>query len=191
MKRKNLVSTTSSLTSSQLLNNDMGGKSSSKNSNNKSIRRLTPIPPRLRGKAATFVTVAEPKDLDEAITKARKAEAENTTVSKLLIKAIRRKTDPRYLLMKPGARVHVTEKNKGTIDRPYCPELPIGKKPPKSIKAPTTWDGLNHTAMTQKPRTRMKYTPLQKNSTSSTPVVATGKREFRPNSEELEKPGYG
>src|SRR5260364_265689 len=29
----------------------------------------------LRGKAATFVTVAEPKDLDEAITKARKAEA--------------------------------------------------------------------------------------------------------------------
>ncbi|CAG8830159.1 29413_t:CDS:1, partial [Gigaspora margarita] len=45
--------------------------------------------------------------------------------------------------------------------------------------------------MTQKLGTRTKYTPLQKNGTSPTPVVATGKREFRPNLEELGKLGYG
>ncbi|CAG8586104.1 16500_t:CDS:2, partial [Gigaspora rosea] len=37
----------------------------------------------LRGKAATFVTVAEPKDLDEAITKARKAKANRANCPKL------------------------------------------------------------------------------------------------------------
>ncbi|CAG8581690.1 19634_t:CDS:2 [Gigaspora margarita] len=46
-------------------------------------------------------------------------------------------------------------------------------------------------AMTQKPGMRTKYTPLQKNGTSPTPVVATGKREFRPNPEELGKHSYG
>ncbi|RIB13663.1 hypothetical protein C2G38_2248713 [Gigaspora rosea] len=35
----------------------------------------------LQGKAVTFVTVAEPKDLDEAITKARKAEAEQIALN--------------------------------------------------------------------------------------------------------------
>ncbi|CAG8629998.1 186_t:CDS:2 [Gigaspora rosea] len=104
----------------------------------------------LRGKAATFVTVAEPKDLDEAITKARKAEAKQIALNYATSISNR----PKAPLTTINTRVHVIVKSVETTGRKIHERTGPGNL--KEISPVSDGPGeREHPTATQPSRTRL------------------------------------